>query len=182
MTLLVIGLLIWAGAHLFKRAIPDVRATMGDKGKGLVALLLLGSVVLMVIGYRAADSAPLWDRAGWATPVNNILMIVALYLVSPGPKKGALFHKLRHPMLLGFIVWSGAHLLVNGDLASLVLFGGLGLWAMVEILVINRSEGDWEPNPKGSIAKDGMFFGISILLVGVIGYIHTFFGLTPFGG
>ena len=85
-------------------------------------------------------------------------------------------------MLTGAIIWSGAHLLVNGDLASLILFGGLGLWALLEIVVINRAEGPWEPNPKGTVAKDGMFFAISVLLVGVIGYIHTFFGLTPFGG
>lgn len=182
MTLLVIGLILWVAAHTFKRTMPDLRAQMGDKGKGLVALVVLLSVVLMVLGYRAADYTHLWDRTGWSTPVNNILMVFALYLTSPGPKKGALFHKMRHPMLTGVVVWVVAHLLVNGDLASLVLFGGLGLWALAEMVIINRAEGPWVPHPKGTVAKDGMFFAISILLVGVIGYIHTFFGLTPFGG
>ncbi|UZD90153.1 NnrU family protein [Cognatishimia activa] len=182
MTLLVIGLGLWVAAHLFKRVAPGLRGPMGDKGKGLVALVIFGAVALMVVGYRAADYTHLWDRTGWSTPVNNILMVFALYFTSPGPKKGAIFYKLRHPMLTGTILWVIAHLLVNGDLASLVLFGGIGLWALLEIVVINRAEGDWEPNPKGTVAKDAMFFAISILLVGVIGYIHTFFGLTPFGG
>jgi len=181
MTLLVIGLGLWAAAHLFKRAAPGLREPLGEKGKGFVALALIGAVVLMVIGYRTIDYIHLWDRTGWSSPVNNTLMIFALYFTSPGPKKGALFHKMRHPMLTGFIIWVVAHLLVNGDLASLILFGGLGLWALLEIIVINRAEGPWEPNPKGAIAKDAMFFAISILLVGVIGYIHTFFGLSPFG-
>lgn len=182
MTLLVIGLVLWIAAHLFKRVAPGIREPMGDKGKGLVALVLLGSVVLMVIGYRAAEYTPLWDRAGWSTPLNNVLMIFALYFTSPGPSKGAFFHKMRHPMLTGTMIWAIGHLLVNGHLASLILFGGLALWALLEIVVINRAEGPWEPNPKGTVAKDGMFFAISVLLVGVIGYIHTFFGLAPFGG
>lgn len=182
MTVLILGLLLWVGAHFFKRVAPASRAAMGEKGKGPIALILFGSIAFFVVGYRMADTVHLWDRAGWATPVNNILMVLALYFTTPGPKKGALFHKMRHPMLTGFLIWVVAHLLVNGDLASLVLFGGLGLWAIAQIIVINRAEPDYTPNPKGSIAKDGMFFGISILLVGVIGYIHTLFGLTPFGG
>ncbi|MGH1464351.1 MAG: NnrU family protein [Cognatishimia sp.] len=182
MTLLLLGLLLWYAAHFFKRLAPNRRAAMGDKGRGPVALTILAGVVLMVIGYRMSEYTHLWDRAGWATPVNNTLMIFALYFTSPGPSKGALFYKMRHPMLTGFMLWVISHLLVNGDLTSLVLFGGLGLWALLEIIVINRAEPSFSPNPKGSIAKDGMFFAISILLVGVIGYIHTFFGLTPFGG
>ncbi len=181
MAWLILGLGLWVAAHLFKRVAPGLRDPMGDKGKGIVALVLLASVALMVFGYRAAEYTHLWSRTAWGTPVNNTLMIVALYLTSPGPKKGALFYKLRHPMLLGTFVWAAGHLLVNGDLASLVLFGGLGLWALLEISVINRAEGAWEPNPKGVLAKDGMFLAISILLVGAIGYIHTFFGLSPFG-
>lgn len=181
MTLLVIGLVLWVAAHLFKRVAPERREALGDKGKGLVALVLLGAVVLMVIGYRAADYTHLWARTGWSTPLNNIMMIFALYLTSPGPSKGALFHKMRHPMLTGVIVWSVAHLLVNGDLASLVLFGGLGLWAALEVVVINRAEGEWQPHPKGSLAKDGLFMGISVLLMGAIAALHALFGLSVFG-
>jgi len=181
MTLLILGLALWIAAHLFKRVAPDMRESLGDRGRGLIALILLGSIVLMVMGYRAADYTHLWARMTWSTPVNNTLMIIALYLTSPGPKKGALFHKMRHPMLTGFFVWAVAHLLVNGDLASLILFGGLAIWAILEVVVINRADGPWEPNPKGTIAKDAMFLAISVLLVGLIGYVHTLFGLSPFG-
>ena len=136
----------------------------------------------MVIGYRSADSVFLWERTSWSTPVNNLLMIVAIYFVTPGPSKGALFYKMRHPMLTGFVIWVVAHLLVNGDSASLILFGGLGVWALITARLINRAEPDWEPNPKGTIAKDITFVAISILITGIIGSIHLLFGLTPFGG
>ncbi|MFY0596862.1 MAG: NnrU family protein [Cognatishimia sp.] len=182
MTMLLAGLTIWYAAHLFQRVMPGVRARMGDKGKGVIALLILVSVALMVLGYRAAPYEHLWDRPAWGTIVNNLMMILALYFTSPGPKKGALFYGLRHPMLMGVAIWAIAHIIVNGDFASAILFGGLWLWTLVEIRVINRSEPEWTPNPKGDIKKDAMFFGISILLVGLIGSLHMLFGLSPFGG
>ena len=64
---------------------------------------------------------------------------------------------MRHPQLTAVKIWAVAHLLVNGDLASLVLFGGLLAWAVVEVIVINRSE-VWvrpaRPGEKGRAAGD----------------------------
>lgn len=182
MALLVIGILLWIAAHLFKRLAPDMRASMGTKGKGLVALALVGSVVLMVVGYRGMDFIPVWEPAPFLKHINNLAVLIALYFTSPGPSKGALFYKMRHPMLIGFKLWAAAHLLVNGDLASIILFGGLLAWGVIEVIVINRSEPNWTPNPKGTIVKDAMFFGISILLLVVIGYIHGLVGPSPFPG
>ena len=179
---LILGVLLWSGAHLFKRLAPEARANMGDKGKGLVALALLVSVVLMVIGYRAADYILVYEPPYFLRHLNNLLMLFALYFTSPGPSKGALFYKMRHPMLTGFKIWAAAHLLVNGDLASLILFGGLLAWAVIEVITINKSEPDWQPNEKGPIAKDAMFFVASIVLLGVIGYIHGLIGPSPFPG
>ncbi|MDC0739049.1 NnrU family protein [Cognatishimia sp. SS12] len=182
MILLILGLLLWSAAHFFKRYAPAQRAALGDKGRGFVALGILAGVIMMILGYRMAEPTYLWPRAEWATPLNNLVMIFALYLTSPGPNKGALLHKMRHPMLTGVALWAAVHLLVNGDLPSLVLFGGLLVWTIADMIVINRAEPNWTPHPKGSIAKDAMFFAISIVLVGVIGYLHTLFGLSPFGG
>ena len=60
MTLLIAGLILWAAAHYFKRLLPAQRASMGAAGKGIVAVLLIASVVLMVMGYRAADFIYVW--------------------------------------------------------------------------------------------------------------------------
>ena len=183
MTLLVLGVLLWAGAHFFKRAMPGVREPMGDKGKGLVAIALVASIVLMVIGYKAAPiDDVLWVAPGFAKHINNLAVLFAIFLMSPAPRKGKLFNGVRHPMLIGFALWAGAHLWVNGDMPSLILFGGLLVWALAEIVVINKAEGPWEPTEPGSIAKDGMFFVASIILMGVIGYIHGLVGPNPFGG
>ncbi|MFS4582067.1 NnrU family protein [Phaeobacter sp. C3_T13_0] len=182
MALLLLGILIWWGAHFFRRFAPDARASLGRRGKGLIALALVASVVLMIIGYRSADSFDLALPPPYFTHINNTLMLFALYFTSPGPAKGALFYKLRHPMLLGFAMWAVAHLLVNWDPASFVLFGSMLVWALAEMVVINRAEPDWTPNPKGRIAKDGIFFAASTVLLGVIGFVHGLVGPSPFPG
>ncbi|TKZ22428.1 hypothetical protein FAP39_00725 [Shimia litoralis] len=182
MTLLIIGVLLWAGAHFFKRVAPDLRASMGDKGKGLVAVLLVVSIVLMVIGYRSMDEIYVWSPPSWGIHLNNLLILVAIFLMSPAPKKGKLFNWMRHPMLAGFRAWAAAHLLVNGDLASIILFGGLFAWAFVQTIVINRAEPEWAPDASGSIAKDGMFLVASVVLMVVIGLVHGWLGYPVFPG
>ncbi|MGL5009563.1 MAG: NnrU family protein, partial [Paracoccaceae bacterium] len=129
MTLLILGLALWWSAHLFKRIAPTPRARLGDRGKGPVALALLAAVVLMVIGYRGAEMIVLWTPPAFLTHVNNLLMVLAFYLFAAAGSKTWITTKIRHPQLTGFKTWAVAHLLVNGDLASVVLFGGLLAWA-----------------------------------------------------
>lgn len=179
--LMILGIALWAGAHLFKRVAPGARAKMGDKGKGPIALLLVASIVLMVIGFRGADVGQVWSPPAWATHLNNLLVLIAIFMMSPAPRKGKLLNSMRHPMLVGFGLWAIAHLLVNGDLASIILFGGLLAWAVVQTIAINRAEPDWQPTATGTIAKDGMFLVASVILMGVIGMIHYWLGYWPFG-
>ncbi|MEX0286496.1 MAG: NnrU family protein [Paracoccaceae bacterium] len=181
MLLLILGLALWWGAHLFKRVAPERRAAMGDAGKGAVAVALVIGIVLMVLGFRSAEILPIWYPPPFFVHINNLLVLIAIYMMSPAPKRGALLNGMRHPMLTGFALWALAHLLVNGELAEIVLFGGLLIWALVEMAVINRAEPDWTPGPKGTIAKDGMFLVASVVLLGVIGYIHGLLGPSPFG-
>ncbi|WP_116598322.1 NnrU family protein [Primorskyibacter marinus] len=181
MALLILGVLLWAAAHFFKRAAPDWRASLGDKGKGMVALVLALSVVLMVLGYRMADGAVFWGRHPATVGINNLLVLVAIFMLSPAPKKGKLLAGMRHPMLTGFALWAAAHLLVNGDVPSFILFGGLLVWALAEMIVINRAEPAWTPRTPGPISKDLIFLGASIVLLVVIGYIHGLLGYPVFG-
>jgi uncharacterized membrane protein len=181
MLLLTSGVALWWGAHLFKRLAPGARASMGKAGRGAVALALILSVLMMILGYRLAEGAFFWGRHPATVGINNLLMVAALYFTSPGPRKGALFYRMRHPMLTGFLLWSLAHLLVNGDTPSFVLFGGLGLWAVVEMVVVNRAVPGWVPPAKGRLVKDGIFLVASLVLLAVIGAIHTWLGYPVFG-
>ena len=112
--------------------------------------LLQCSMVLMIIGYREAEDVPLYALSIWAWHLNNLLMLVALFMMDIGRVNGVVRTKVRHPMLMGVAIWSAAHLLVNGELSAVILFGGFGLWALLEMAVISRAEGPWEVPAKGS--------------------------------
>lgn len=179
---LIFGLMLWSAAHSFKRTAPNVRARMGDSGKGVVAVWVLTSVVMMVIGYRSADVTPIWVLDDWVRSLNNLLMVVAVILMGVGNSQSRLRGKLRHPMLTGLLVWSFAHLLVNGDVPSLVLFGGLGLWGIVTIGLINRADPAPEPFTDGTAQGDIKLLVISAVVFAVIVGIHTWLGYWPFPG
>jgi uncharacterized membrane protein len=182
MALLIAGVVLWWAAHLFKRLAPEARAGLGDRGKGLVALALLVSVVLMVIGYRAADIIPLYAPLPGMGHLNNLLMLVAVFLYGVGGTKGTLYTRMRHPMLWGTVIWGVSHLLVNGHVASLILFGGIAAWAVVEMVVINRA-GPWlRPEAGRGIKGDAMNLAGTLVIYGLIAAIHVWLGHSPFGG
>ena len=179
---LILGLALWVGAHFFKRLAPGARAAMGERGKVLVAVLSLLAVVLMVLGYRAAEWVPVYTPLPGMGHANNTLMLVSLFLFGVGGTKGTLYPKIRHPMLWGVVVWAVAHLLVNGDQASLVLFGGMGLWALVSMLLINRAEPWVAPSNGRGIKGDAMNLVGTVVLLGIIAMIHQWLGHPVFLG
>lgn len=182
MNLLIPGLILWWAAHLFKRVAPARRAAMEERGKGLVAGLLLASVVLMVIGYRGAEVVPVYAPLAGMGHLNNTLMLFAVFLFSVGGTKGTLYTRMRHPMLWGTVIWAVAHLLVNGDVASVVLFGGIGVWALVEMALINRA-GPWaRPVGGRGIKGDAMGLAGTLVLFGVIALVHAWTGHSVFLG
>lgn len=182
MFLLWIGVALWWAAHLFKRLVPGLRSAMGSRGYGYVAVALLVSVGLMIWGYRSADFVRVYDPIPGMGHLNNLLMLISVYLFGVGGTKGVLYPKMRHPMLLGAVVWAVAHLLVNGDQASLVLFGGIGLWALVQMALINRA-GPWvRPTNGRGIKGDAMNVVGTLALFGLAVGIHIWLGHNPFLG
>jgi uncharacterized membrane protein len=180
MTLLILGVLLWAAAHLFKRIAPAARARMGDAGKGLIAVALVLAIVLMVLGYRGAAGPEYWGRTPALTGINNLLMLLAVYLFAVSGMKTRLARVIRHPMLTGVKTWAVAHLLVNGDVPSFILFGGLLAWAVVEVIVINRQTEWVKPAPAPMGKEIGAAIG-AVIVFALIGYVHGWLGYPPFG-
>lgn len=181
MILLILGVLLWAGAHLFKRLAPEARAKMGDKAKGPIALALLASVVLMVVGYRMADGAVFWGRSPMLAGINNLLVLAGFYMFAVSGMKTGLARRIRHPQLTGFALWAVGHLLVNGDMPSFILFGGLLIWALAEMALINRAEPGWvRPDPV-PVKKEAMAAVGGVVVFGVVAMIHLLLGYNPFG-
>jgi uncharacterized membrane protein len=181
MTWIVLGLALWWGAHLFKRLAPARRAAMGDAGKGLATAGILAGVVLMVIGYRGNEAPDLWYPPAFLTHVNNLLMLLAFYLYAASGMKTRITGVIRHPQLTAVKTWAVAHLLVNGDWASVVLFGGILAWAVVEVIVINRAEPRPAAPAPASMGKEiGAVIG-AVLVMGLVGMVHAWLGVRPWG-
>jgi len=147
-----------------------------------MALVIAVGVALMVIGYRTAEVVPMWSLGGWAVHANNLLMLLAMALFGVGHSKSRVRGMLRHPMLNGMVVWAVAHLMVNGDLASLILWGGLTGWALLSMMVINAIEPEFEPYAEGTKAGDIKLAVITVVVFGIIAAIHAWIGPWPFPG
>jgi len=184
---MIVGILLWMAAHFFKRVMPNARAAMdrvmgSGPARGAMAGVIGLSIVLMVMGFRAEPYAQVYTPLPGMGHLNNLLMLVAVFLSGAGNSKGRVRAWLRHPMLWSVVIWMVAHLLVNGDLASLVLFGSLGIWALLEMVLINRSEGVWQRPEPGPIAGDIRLAVVTLVLFGIIAGIHIWLGHSPFMG
>jgi len=187
MAQLLTGLILWWGAHGFQRLAPglrrDLSKAVGEKpAKGVISLVLILSVVLMVRGYWAMALIPVYTPLPGIGHLNNLIMLIALFVVGIGSAGGRLNAKIRHPMLWGVLLWAVAHLLVNGDLASILLFGGLGLWAPVQMRLINQHEGPWERPMPGDLSRDFKLALAALFLFVLIAGIHWLAGHNPFLG
>lgn len=179
--ILILGVVLWSGAHLFKRLAPARRAALGEAAKAPIALALLASIVLMVLGYRWADHDWLWSPPAFLRHLNNLLVFVAFYLFAASGMKTRITAMIRHPQLTGVKTWALAHLLVVPTLAGVILFGGLLAWAVVAVILINRAQRDWtRPAPAPMGKEIGAVIG-ALVATAAVGWIHGWLGPWPFG-
>lgn len=186
MTLLIAGILLWSFFHMFKRLMPEARVALDEKlgagpAKGAFALILVASVLMMIFGFIHEGPDYVYTPPAWGVHLNSVLMLIAVFCMGAGSGKGRAPTLLRHPMLTGVAVWSAGHLLANGDMRSIVLFGGLGIWSLLSMLAINLREGAWERPAAGPAKADIKTVAVSLVIYAVIVTIHYFIGPSPFG-
>ena len=181
MLLIILGLILWTVAHYWKRLAPNHRAKLGDKGKGIVAGASLLAIVLIIIGYRSADFIAVWNPSSAMQHANHVLMLVAFFVFGMSATTGRLRGYLRHPMLISIKIWAIAHLLVKGDLAAIILFGGMLAWAVGSVILINKAEPNWVRPEPGNKSKDILLVLITFVTFTIAAAIHIALGVNPFG-
>ena len=82
--------------------------------------------------------------------------------------------------MLAVKIWAFAHLLVNGDLASIILFGSMLAWAVGAVILINRAEPHWTPPPHAGKATYIRLAIITVVMLAIVIAIHTLLGVPPF--
>jgi len=145
MTLLVIGLILFLGLHSVPVFAPAARErlvqTMGRNGwRALHSVLSLAGLVLIVIGYGQARMAPiaLYTSPLWLRHVTIVLMLPFFPLLFAAYLPGRIKAKVKHPMLTAIKLWAFAHLLYNGNLADVLLFGGFLAWAVADRISLKK--------------------------------------------
>ena len=143
MLLLIVGLAVFIGVHVIttmrdRRARLIERFGEGPYKSGYSVLSILG-LVLIVLGWRAAPFIPLWEPPVAMRHIAIPLVWIAFVCVTAAyVPSGFIKARLRHPMLVGVKVWALAHLLANGDLAAMLLFGSLLAFAVYDRIAVKR--------------------------------------------
>ena len=146
MALLILGIILFLGAHSLKIVAPARAAligTLGDKAyRGLYSVVSLIGFALIAWGfhdYRAGAWQQVWVPPVWTRHLTITLMWFAFVaLAASGPKPSRIRGWLRHPMVVAVKIWALAHLLANGDLGGIILFGSFLAWAVVDRISLKR--------------------------------------------
>ena len=192
MTLLILGLVLFLGVHSVRvfaegwRA--GARARLGEGAyKGLYTLASVAGLVLIVWGYGLARQQPvvLWLPPVWTRHLAALLTVPAFILLVAAYVPGnSIKAKVHHPMILGVKVWALAHLLANGMLADLLLFGGFLVWAALCFRAARQRDRAGEINyPPGRMGPTLATVGVGLLAwAGFAFWAHAvLIGVRPFG-
>jgi len=176
MSLLVAGLIIFLGIHTLPM-MPAKRdaliARLGENGyKGVFALASAVGFALVIYGYGVArfDGPPLlYDPPIWLNHVTMLLMVPVFIFLVAAYVPCKINRALKHPMLVAVKLWAFSHLLVNGDLASVLLFGGFFLWAVADRISLKRRGPD-AGKVASAVAAPGKYSDVWVILVGLVIY------------
>jgi len=188
MTRLALGVLLWSIVHFIPALAPDLKKKMLSRFgeypyKGAFTLLMVVALFLIISGWKSltpAEPILFYAPPDWGGYAAIILVLIGFILfLAPYPDTN-IKRLLRHPQLIGMVCWGVGHMLAVGTARALVLFGGLSLWAIIEIFLLNRRDGEWIKPEKVPYIKD-----LSMVLFGILVYMaflythHLLFGGSP---
>lgn len=179
MTIFILGLIVFFGAHLFTPLMRGARERLQKRlgagaYKGLYSIVSAAGLALIIVGWPNADRtvlfvSPYWlVYAAWALTLLAFIALAAAYL-----PKGRIAAGLKHPMLAGVKLWAFAHLLVNGDVRSLLLFGSFLAYGVLDRILVKKRG---EPTPAaGPVTND-----LLAMAGGAAAWAAVFFHLHPY--
>ena len=185
---LLIGIVLYFGMHSASIVALPIRDRMAAKSdnawKAVYSIVSLIGIVLMVRGYADLRDTPtvLYVTPGWLRHVAALLMLPAFAFFIAPYFPGRIKTALKHPQLVAVKTWAVAHLLVNGTLADVLLFGSFLVWAVADRVSLKRRPQRPLPGAPDSRAND-----IIVIVVGLLLYLafafwahEALFGVPPF--
>ncbi len=177
MTILVIGLVIFFSIHLlpsFVNVRTQLIANLGEnKFKGIYSLISAIGFITIVFGMLYADFIPVWSPPVWGRHAAMTLMLPAVILLGAANAPTNLKRITRHPMLWGVTLWATAHLIANGDLASLLLFTSFALYSLFDMGSANR-RGATINTESLPFKADIKLILIGLVIYGLLLFLHPY--------
>jgi uncharacterized membrane protein len=179
---MIAGLVLFLGAHTLTTQ-RGLRArlikALGESGYKIgYALVSLAGLALIVWGfshYRASGWIEVWSPPKALKHLNVALMLPAVILVVAAYLRGRIYTAVKHPMLAGVKLWAFGHLLANGDLGGIILFGSFLAWAVFDrISLKRRADPGAPPIPVGGFTND-----LIAIAVGIVAYLALAFAFHP---
>ena len=192
MEILILGLTLFLGVHSVRIVADSWRTRMiaargENTWKGLYTLVSLAGFALIVWGYGLARQQPvvLWNPPVGMRHLASLLTLVAFVFITAAyvPANG-IKARLRHPMMLGTKLWALAHLLANGNLADVLLFGSFLVWAILGFRAARaRDRASNAQAPIGKLSGTLVAVGVGVVLWAVFAFwAHgALIGVRPFG-
>jgi len=182
LSVMILGLVIFLGVHLFITQRDRRAALIARTGESLyklgftvVSLVGLGLIIWGFADYRATGWVDVWYPPIAMKHITIALMLPAVIMVVAAFIRGRIYTTLKHPMLTAVKLWAAAHLLANGDLGSIILFGSFLAWAVVDrISLKHRTDAGAPPIPVGGPLNDAI-----AVAVGIVAYLALGFAFHP---
>ena len=183
LAVLIVGLVFFIGGHVFvsqRKARAAVIARTGELPyKALFSIVALAGLALIVWGfahYRVEGYVQVWTPPSWMRHVTVALVWPAIIFVTAAYVPGDIKRALKHPMLVGVKLWAFAHLLSNGDLGGIILFGSILAWAVYDRITLKRRDDPGAP----PIPVRGRRNDIIAIVVGTILYVALGLWFHPY--
>lgn len=179
MTLFLFGLVVFFGTHLWTAFARKPREALiarlgAGPYKGLYSLVSIAGFALLIVGWRGADASVLYAPPAFLKHVAYLLMLIALILLASAYlPKGKIAAAAQHPMLASVKVWAFAHLLVNGEVRSLILFGAFLAYAIFDRIAVKKRGA---PTPKAGPAVNDVI----AVAVGAGAWAAIYLALHPY--
>ena len=184
LAIMIIGLAVFLGSHTLVALRPQRAAVIARIGegpyKGLFSLVSLVGILLIGYGfalYRANGYIDIWMPPRWTRHVTELLVWPAIIAIVAAYVPGEIKRLLKHPMLVGVKLWAVAHLVSNGDLGSIILFGSILAWAVYDRIAVKQRS---DPTGPVAIATGGGYRNDFIaVVVGTLVYFVLGFWFHP---
>lgn len=182
---LILGVLLWSLLHIVPAVPLALRQRIIERTdtvvyKGVFSVLMVGAIGLMILGWKSTAPVLAFRPPRWGAGLAFWLMLATSITVFAPYLRSNISRLLRHPQLVGVVLGCIGHVVASGQVRSLVLFGGIGVWAAVEVHLLNRRDGAWQRPAAVSRMRDFRLGLVGLAFFMLFLFTHEpLFGVSP---